>query len=262
MRVTLKNRITTAIIIFAVVLISALAAIQVQNQLRMITLFNSSRARLTAQILKDAVQRSLNEPGAQDNISKTLHSSLNQLTQSGLFDTAYIYSDDGIIKASTHSMYTGKKASATELARISQALQDASSARGINTYVDKRTRTIALYIPIRAKDGTSYAGRLDISLGNLRDALKQVYTPLILTVIIVIISSIFFGIMLSKRVTRPISLLNTATKEIAGGDLNLKIHINTNDEIEELSDTFNLMAIDLKKMRQKAENANPLTKLR
>ena len=261
MRVTLKNRITTSIIMFAIVLMSAFAAIQVQNQLHVITVFNSLRAKLTAQILKNAVQKSLNEPNAQDDISKTLHNSLNSLTQSGLFDAAYVYSADGVIKASTNKIYAGKQASIAELAQIKQAIQGTTSTRGIDTYIDKAARSLTLYIPIKPNDGPFYVGRLDISLGNMQEALKQVYVPLILTVVMVAISSIFFGIILSRRVTTPISLLNTATKEIAGGDLNLKIHMDTNDELEELSDTFNLMAVELKKMRLKAENANPLTKL-
>ena len=261
MRVTLKNRITSSIIMLAIVLMSAFAAIQVQNQLHVITIFNSLRAKLTAQILKNAVQKSLNEPNAQDDISKTLHSSLNSLTQSGLFDAAYVYSADGVIKASTNKIYAGKQASIAELAQIKQAIQGTTSTRGIDTYIDKAARSLTLYIPIKPNDGPFYVGRLDISLGNMQEALKQVYVPLILTVVMVAISSIFFGIILSRRVTTPISLLNTATKEIAGGDLNLKIHMDTNDELEELSDTFNLMAVELKKMRLKAENANPLTKL-
>ena len=261
MRVTLKNRITTSIIMFAIVLMSAFAAIQVQNQLHVITVFNSLRAKLTAQILKNAVQKSLNEPNAQDDISKTLHSSLNSLTQSGLFDAAYVYSADGVIKASTNKIYAGKQASIAELAQIKQATEGITSTKSIDTYIDKATRSLTLYIPIESKSGPFYVGRLDISLGNMQEALKQVYVPLILTVVMVAISSIFFGIVLSRRVTTPISLLNTATKEIAGGDLNLKIHMDTNDELEELSDTFNLMAVELKKMRLKAENANPLTKL-
>jgi GGDEF domain-containing protein len=37
--------------------------------------------------------------------------------------------------------------------------------------------------------------------------------------------------------------------------------MNTHDELEELSETFNVMTVELKKMKEKAENANPLTKL-
>jgi diguanylate cyclase (GGDEF)-like protein len=55
--------------------------------------------------------------------------------------------------------------------------------------------------------------------------------------------------------------LNDATLKIAGGRLDLKVNIQTNDEIEELGDTFNHMTVELVKMKERAENANPLTKL-
>lgn len=262
MRVTLKHRITTSIAIFAVVLIGAFAAIQVQNQLHVITIFNSLQAKLTAQILKDALGKSLDEPGTQEDINKALNRSLVSLARAGLFDTAYVYYDNGIIAASTNNMHIGKGATGQELINMQQAIKDMPSARGAHTYVDKQTRILSLYTPLQGKAGpVSYVARMDMSLGNMQEALKQVYIPLLLTVVIVVVASMFFGMALSRRVTEPISLLNTATKEIAAGDLNLKIHMNTDDELEELSDTFNLMAIELKKMRQKAENANPLTKL-
>jgi diguanylate cyclase (GGDEF)-like protein len=244
------------------VLISAFAAIQVQNQLHVITIFNSLQAKLTAQILKDVLSKSLDEPDAQEDIDKALNKALTSLAGAGLFDTAYVYYNNGIIAASTNNMYIGKGSAGQELINIKQAIKDIASAKGFYAYVNKRTRVLSLYIPLQNKAGAiSYVGRIDMSLGNMQEALKQVYIPLLLTVIVVSVSSVFFGMILSRRVTGPISLLNTATKEIAAGDLNLKIHMNTKDELEELSDTFNLMAVELKKMRQKAENANPLTKL-
>jgi diguanylate cyclase (GGDEF)-like protein len=92
-------------------------------------------------------------------------------------------------------------------------------------------------------------------------AMQQVYIPVILTAALVILANVFFVVILSKRIIGPISLLNTATKEVAAGDLDLRIHMNSNDELEELAETFNIMTIELKKMKEKAENANPLTKL-
>ena len=184
MRVTLKNRITTSIIIFAVVLISAFAAIQIQNQFYVTTIFNSVRAKLIAEILKDAVQRSLNDPNAQDDMSKALHNSLSLLSQFGPFDAACIYSTDGIIQASTHDMRIGKQATTAELTHIKQAFQGTSSATGMYAYVDKSTRTLTLYIPIKPKGGPFYTGRLDISLGKInpilnlrRRCFKRLYQP-------------------------------------------------------------------------------------
>jgi diguanylate cyclase (GGDEF)-like protein len=73
--------------------------------------------------------------------------------------------------------------------------------------------------------------------------------------------NIVLGSILTKTIVKPIYILNDATKAIAGGDLKLKVDIKTRDEIEELGNTFNYMTEALQKMKERAENANPLTKL-
>jgi len=49
-----------------------------------------------------------------------------------------------------------------------------------------------------------------------------------------------------NNIVRPVSLLNEGAQIIGQGDLELKLKINTNDEIEELAASFNRMALDLK----------------
>ena len=78
MRVTLRSRITLIMIIFVVVLVSAFTFVQLQNQLRVITIFNSLKARLTAQILKDALQKVLRETPAENIICQQISASSAQ----------------------------------------------------------------------------------------------------------------------------------------------------------------------------------------
>ena len=82
-----------------------------------------------------------------------------------------------------------------------------------------------------------------------------------MTAIAVIIGNIILGFVLARTIVHPIKILNTATKDIAAGNLDRSVKIETNDEIQELGETFNLMATALRKMRERAENANPLTHL-
>jgi diguanylate cyclase (GGDEF)-like protein len=102
---------------------------------------------------------------------------------------------------------------------------------------------------------------VQFSLGNIQEALNQVYNPVIFTSVLIIIVNIVLAFLLSKTVIGPISVLNEATKDIAAGNLDLRIRINTRDELEELSETFNEMTSALKRMKAIAENANPLTHL-
>jgi diguanylate cyclase (GGDEF)-like protein len=91
--------------------------------------------------------------------------------------------------------------------------------------------------------------------------MTDILIPIGLTAIAVIIGNMLLGYILSRTVVRPIKILNKATKEIASGNLDLNVQIKTHDEIQELGDTFNIMTMALKKMKERAENANPLTKL-
>ena len=80
-------------------------------------------------------------------------------------------------------------------------------------------------------------------------------------VVIVVIGNIILATLLSRVLILPVKVLNRATKDIAKGNLDQKVSIKTQDELEELADTFNYMTAELKKMKARAENANPLTKL-
>lgn len=58
--------------------------------------------------------------------------------------------------------------------------------------------------------------------------------------------SILLAWWFSLRLTRPILRVSQAAKQVAQGDLNTKLEINTNDEIEELADEFNKMVKGLR----------------
>lgn len=58
--------------------------------------------------------------------------------------------------------------------------------------------------------------------------------------------------ILSRRITIPIQKLNAAAVEIGTGNLNIDLHTNLNDEIGELTNTFNRMALELKTEREKS----------
>ncbi|HEY9018075.1 adenylate/guanylate cyclase domain-containing protein [Thiomicrospira sp.] len=58
--------------------------------------------------------------------------------------------------------------------------------------------------------------------------------------------SIVLAWWFSLRLTRPILSVSQAAKQVAEGDLNTKLDISTNDEIEDLSDEFNKMVKGLR----------------
>ncbi|MFY0616119.1 response regulator [Shimia sp.] len=60
------------------------------------------------------------------------------------------------------------------------------------------------------------------------------------------LTGILLSIWISRRLTEPLARLNSATDRAAKGNLNQSIVIRTNDEVESLADSFNLMLGNLR----------------
>jgi PAS domain S-box-containing protein len=55
------------------------------------------------------------------------------------------------------------------------------------------------------------------------------------------------GILVARRIARPIQLLHGGVQEIGSGRLERRLELKTGDEIEELADAFNQMAVNLQR---------------
>ena len=260
-RVTLQSRVTVFIIIFAILLVSAFTTIQIKNQLRTITDYNVYQARITALFLKTSLERITEKIPPDADASKFFGDSLSSFNKSNLIQTGTVIAKYDSIIASTDTMLVGKRTTPEEALKIKPLFDVKEKAKGVVADIDKASKTLFMYIPVKSQETVNYVMRAEFSLGNLQEALKQVYVPIIFTALIVVIGTIGFGFMLGKNIIGPIRILNEATKYIADGNLDMEVTLPTGDELEELAGTFNDMTIALKKMRDRAENANPLTKL-
>jgi PAS domain S-box-containing protein len=78
--------------------------------------------------------------------------------------------------------------------------------------------------------------------------------------------ALLFGFIAADQFTRPIKALRKGSEMLAKGNLDYRITINTNDEIEQLANDFNRMADDLKKherqLKDYAENLESKVKER
>jgi PAS domain S-box-containing protein len=64
--------------------------------------------------------------------------------------------------------------------------------------------------------------------------------------ILALLVAVAIGVLIVRHITEPILRLNTSAKRIAGGEWDRVVDIERSDEIGELADTFNTMAIKLK----------------
>jgi diguanylate cyclase (GGDEF)-like protein len=248
-------------IFLSFLMISAFTTIQVRNQLSTITSYNSYRARLAAAIMKDKLEGTIEQAGSRKQIEPALKETLYSLKDEKIIDKAWIINlkqrkiaateagpDEGFTLSDRHMVET----------IFAKELID----KWFYPLLDKESNTIELYIPLlTGGDNLRYLAKTSFSLGNMQEALRQVYVPVVFMILAVIGINALLGIALSKSIINPIKVLNRATKEIVGGKLELRVDIQTGDEIQELGETFNDMTHALVKMKARAESANPLTKL-
>ncbi|MFA4842887.1 MAG: diguanylate cyclase [Candidatus Omnitrophota bacterium] len=263
-RLTLQNRITTLVIASSILFISIFTFIQLNNQVNSINRHNTYQANLSSLVVKNNLENILKTTALGGLKPDTyIQSSLHALKNSNIINEAYVFDREGKIIASTETQLVGNDVRYKELGKFQDLEYLSKEDKWYIAEIEKMRRRLNVFLSATPGTGEAlpYVAKLSFSLGNIQDALVLVYKPVILTAVIIILLNILLGYLLSKIVIGPLKLLNEVTKIIAGGDLSIRSNIRTNDELEELGETFNFMTEELIKMKERAENANPLTKL-
>ena len=89
-------------------------------------------------------------------------------------------------------------------------------------------------------DGRYIISAYDIT-GIFLERDRQLYEILLADIIILLMSTIFIT-MISMFLTKPIKKLNEISKKITAGEFSERAYVNSNDEIGELAESFNIMA--------------------
>jgi len=71
---------------------------------------------------------------------------------------------------------------------------------------------------------------------------------------VALIIALILGVIISKHLTRPLSMLSGAARRLAGRDLGHRVPVVTRDEIGELAKSFNLMAESLERNERLRRN--------
>jgi diguanylate cyclase (GGDEF)-like protein len=251
-------------ILSSVLFISVFTFIQLNIQLNSINRYNSYQANLSSIIVKNNLQAVINKAESPDSDPTAyIQPSLQALKNSGIIKDAVVYDRGGKIIAATEENLLNTDVTYRDLDKVNELEYISQNNRWLLPATDKLHNKLYIYLAIKlkAQESVAYIAKVTFTLGNVQEALFQVYKPVIITTIITVVLNIIFGYLFSKTIIGPIKILNEVTKIIAGGNLAIRTKIRTNDEIQELGETFNYMTEELIKMKERAENANPLTKL-
>lgn len=91
--------------------------------------------------------------------------------------------------------------------------------------------------------------RMDILINKVKQT--------ILTIVLVMLGlTIMVIIFLGRILLNPLKDLMIATQKVASGDLNFKVSVKTQDELEDLAKSFNQMILELKQTTTSVDNLN------
>ena len=78
----------------------------------------------------------------------------------------------------------------------------------------------------------------------------------LLLALVVLLASVWVGLVLARRVTRPIAALATSVRRVGAGDFEARVEVEGTDEIAALGRAFNSMTEELRESRGRLVSAN------
>lgn len=139
---------------------------------------------------------------------------------------------------------------------LSEALTGKESSAAIATSKDPLDRVTVQAIPLRDERGAVPAVLLvETSRRPLLQLERQIKAVAFATVGAGLLVSILLALWISGRFSRPVERLAAASREIAAGNWNARVDLQSRDEFGELGQTFNSMTTQLVAQRDKLVQA-------
>jgi signal transduction histidine kinase len=118
--------------------------------------------------------------------------------------------------------------------------------------VYKKASIFAYAFPLKDKKGKNVSGVSILQHASfMEEDIKRAEWNIFITVLILIGGIVAIVLMGTRKwISQPISQLIVGIKHIANGNLDTRIDIRSKDEISQLAEAFNQMAVDLKRAQQ------------
>ncbi len=258
-RKNIESRIFSLIIIPSALLMIAFMLIQLTSETKTIAWESKTRAQVAAFAIQDKIRQWDWDLSGQTEDLARLKLIATHLTQNNLVDRISVLDTDGKFLFHLPENADGMEDDARGVQELSVAVDIDRS--WLYSHADPKTRILNLYLPVQKQGRIAYAVKTSFSLGKIKDAFHRIYLSLLVTAVTLLMMVGFLTASLTRKIVHPLKKLGRATSEIMSGNFSERVQMDTNDEIGDLANTFNLMTEKISEMKSLAENANPLTHL-
>ncbi len=251
-------RIATRLTLPFLLLILAFTGLQLTNQLSFLNRIYEIQSRISLQKMTEVLTETLADPDSYED-PYVLKAKLQTARQThGVSELLLL---DPLTRETLYSE-SDEQFSSQDLIAMERSLLDKKEGKPPLFLIDKEAQKLNAFVPITSPvKERVYIAKMTFPLGNLQLALQKSMGTLLTMFLLTLLAGFLIAAALSQSIVKPIKTLNRATQDILKGKLGQKVAIYTGDEIEELADTFNQMSVALQEMKERAEDANPLTQL-
>jgi len=117
--------------------------------------------------------------------------------------------------------------------------------RSVRTSPTLRLKMMYLAIPIQRREETIGILRTSIPVTEIDHATWEIQWKIAIAGLVVVVIAAGVGLVISRRISRPLERLRHAAERLARGDLSERLPTGDSQEIASLADTINQMAAEL-----------------
>ncbi|MCF6184241.1 MAG: HAMP domain-containing protein [Bacteroidales bacterium] len=171
----------------------------------------------------------------------------NGLGKSG---ESYLVGSDYLMRSSSRFQTNSILNTLVKTEAVDSVFANKPGTKVIDDYRD--IKVLSSYSMIKIPN-LNWAVLVEIDFEEVTVPIYKIRSEIIFISIFIFLIVLILIIVLSKKITYPIQKLNQAAHEVGTGNLDVEIHNNSDDEIGELTETFNQMIVKLKKQAKELE---------
>ncbi len=239
----LGTKLTLYLSLIIVLILSGYGTLDILTRRDILIRKMKAEVRGTARTLSASIE-GLSLPAEQEYVQDLIDAVIDYERTLGVI----VYDEAGSLIFRSHSLDAGTE---PYVGMIKRSIQENSSQEEFGAY--HRIPVYAYAFPLKNRMGKTIGGISILQHTTLMEKeIERAKWSILVTIFALIGGTVALVLLGTRRwVTQPISTLMDGINDLAKGNLDHQIDLKRGDELSELAQAFNRMAVDLKKARER-----------